>query len=102
MKSMDKARELMAIARNGEESVITKVVALESAYKLIVYADDIDIDDAIKTLGINHYAFVRWQADELFEKISNGNTIEERSVMSRTKAIAMELFPEVEGMVGHE
>lgn len=102
MKNMDKARGLMAIARNGDESVITRVVALESAYKLIVYVDDIDIDDAIKTLGINNSAFVRWQANELFERISNGNTIEERSVTSRAQAIAMELFPDVEGMVCHE
>lgn len=96
------ASDLIAVARDGERSVIERVVALETAYKLVVYDKEYDMDTSIELLGIDNKSFSKWQMVELLERVSDGRTVNLNDVSIRAQAIAKELFPDVaKEMINH-
>lgn len=91
---MKTASDLITVARDGERSVIERVIALETTYKPVVYDKEHNIDTGIELLGIDRESFAKWQLVEMMERASDGRTVNLDDVSIRAQAIAKELFPD--------
>lgn len=104
---LEDARKMLAIANDGDRSVVERAIALEYAYTGVYKAcgTPSDISHAESMLGIPEDLFVEWSAAHSIEMLQAmiGSIPNDECLKIKARAIVMELFPEVaKGMVDHE
>ena len=96
-RSIEGIRALMGVARDGDRSMVERIIALDTAYHATVGAvsSSEEIDEVIAATGINGESFFAWA-------VSNAATIcgayranHESIVKGKAMGVAMELFPTV-------
>lgn len=97
-KMAERVGNVLAIAKDGERSMVERVVArdmaFELAFKIGTAEDMIAISDA---LGIDKMMLAVWGLASAFQSIDDTGTFDSTCVAERSKAIASVLFPELAG-----
>lgn len=90
-------RALMDVARDGDRSIVERVVALDSAYFAVidVVESETDIDEVIAAAGIDRRSLLAWSMSEA-ALVGGANRMNgEMIIRGKSMGVAMELFPSV-------
>lgn len=90
-------RALMDVARDGDRSIVERVVALDSAYFAVidVAESETDIDEVIAAAGIDRRSFLAWSMSEAALVGGANRRNGEMIIRGKSMGVAMELFPSV-------
>lgn len=106
-KKLEDVREMLAIANDGERSVIERVIAFDYACAgAIRVADGPDeMEEIVGAIGVPIEVFGAWGIAHSLELLSSGagKMTDEHCLDVKARATMKALFPDVaKGMVGHE
>ena len=97
-KAVERIGSVLAIANDGDRSMVERVVACDMAfemmYKIGTAEDTLAISDA---LGIDKSTLAVWGLASAFQSIDDTGTFDSTSIAEKSKAIASVLFPELAG-----
>lgn len=95
-KMAERVRRVLAIAKDGERSMVEMVVACDMAFELAfrigTAEDTLEISDAV---GIDKGALAAWGISSVFQSMDDTGALDGRFVAEKSKAIASVLFPEL-------
>lgn len=95
-KMTERVGNVLAIAKDGEHSMVEMVVACDVAFEIMYRfgtdEDTIAISDA---LGIDKMMLARWGFAKAFQSIDETGTFDSTFINEKSKAIASVLFPEL-------
>lgn len=97
-KAVERIGSVLAIANDGERSMVERVVACDMAFEMMyrfgTAEDMIAISDA---LGIDKSMLARWGFAKAFQPIDDISALDGTFINEKSKAIASVLFPELAG-----
>lgn len=97
-KMAERVRSALAIANDGERSVVERVVACETAFDLALRfgaaEDTLEISDAV---GIDMGKLAAWGLCSAFQSMDETGTFDGKFISEKSKAISAVLFPELAG-----
>ena len=96
-RSIEGIRALMGVARDGDRSMVERIIALDTAYYATVDAasSSEEIDEVIAATGINRGSFFAWGMSEAATVCGAYRANHESIVKGKAMGITMELFPTV-------
>ena len=96
-RGIEAIRALMGVARDGDRSMVERVIALETAYHATVDAasSSEEIDEVIAAAGINGESFFAWVISDVAAVCGAYRANHESILKGKAMGITMELFPTV-------
>lgn len=106
-RKLEEARGMLAIANDGERSVIERVIAFDYACTGAIRVADGpgELEEIVGAIGVPIEVFGAWGIAHSLELLSSGvgKMTDEHCLDIKARAMAAALFPEVaKGMVDHE
>lgn len=96
-RGIEGVKALMDVARDGDRSIVERVVALDSAYRASVEVaeSETEIDEVLAAAGIDRRSFFAWSMSEVALVLGSYRRGGESVIRGKSMGVAMELFPSV-------